>query len=508
MIDPEMRKAIYQLHLAGMPLRQISRQFHLSRNTVRAVIKQQGKLPQTVRKDKIEIDLELLRRLHQECEGWIQRMHEKLVEEEGIAVGYSTLARLVCELGWGKSRKTRCDRVPDEPGVEMQHDTSDYRLRLAGTRVKVIASLLYLRYSKRRYLKFYHVFNRFLMKCFLHEALSFWSYCGDWCIIDNTNLARLRGTGRQAIIVPEMARFAERYGFQFVCHEIKHSNRKAGEERSFRTLETNFLKGRTFESLEDLNRQAYDWATVRMYHRPVSKTGLIPAKAFQWERSYLNELPNHLPAPYRAHERGTDQYGYTAFNGNYYWIPGTKREDVKVLEYADHLKIYQRRSCVAEYPLPAYGVKNAHFSPEGQPQPRHLPQHRRGTQQEEKRLRAMGGEVDAYVDYVIKTSGVQRHRFLRELFAFSRKVTESVFRQTLERALRYRVAHIETLHRIAWFCMSQGEPFLPNVDVDESFRQRPAYQEGYLTDEPDLSIYDETSPDEEPDPPESEDDDE
>jgi len=508
MIDPEMRNAIYQLHLAGMPLRQISRQFHISRNTVRAVIKQQGKLPQTVRKDKIHIDLELLRRVHEECEGWIQRMHEKLVEEEGIQVSYSTLTRLLRELGWNKSRKTRCDRVPDEPGVEMQHDTTEYRLKLGGTWTRVIASLLYLRYSKRRYLKFYHVFNRFAMKCFFHEALSFWSYSADWCIIDNTNLARLRGTGRHAVIVPEMARFAERYGFQFQCHEIKHSNRKAGEERSFWTVETNFLKGRAFESLEDLNRQAYQWATDRMYHRPVRKTGLIPAKAFEWERSYLNELPSHLPAPYRAHERGTDQYGYAAFNGNYYWIPGMKREDVKVLEYADHLKIYQRRICVAEYPLPAYGVKNAHFSPEGQPKPRHLPKHRRGAQQEEKRLRAMGAEVEAYVDYVIKTPGVQRHRFLRELFTLSCKVTESVFRQTLQRALRYRVVHIETLHRIAWFCMSQGDQFLPNVDVDENFRQRPAYQEGYLTDEPDLSIYDETSPEEEPDQPESENDDE
>jgi len=123
MIDPEMRKAIYQLHLTGMPLRHISRQFHLSRNTVRAVILQQGKLPQTVRADKTQIDLELLRRLHDECEGWIQRIHEKLIEEEGIEVSYSTLTRLLRELGWGKSRKTRCDRVPDEPGVEMQHDT-------------------------------------------------------------------------------------------------------------------------------------------------------------------------------------------------------------------------------------------------------------------------------------------------------------------------------------------------------------------------------------------------
>jgi len=47
-----------------------------------------------------------------------------------------------------------------------------------------------------------------------------------------------------------------------------------------------------------------------------------------------------------------------------------------------------------------------------------------------------------------------------------------------------------TLERIAWFCMSQGEERLPYADIDESFRQRPAYQEGCLTDEPDLSRYD------------------
>jgi hypothetical protein len=60
--------------------------------------------------------------------------------------------------------------------------------------------ILYLRYSKRRYLKFY----RFQMKCFLHEALTCWGYAPRQCIIDNTNLARLRGTGAQAVIVPEM----------------------------------------------------------------------------------------------------------------------------------------------------------------------------------------------------------------------------------------------------------------------------------------------------------------
>ena len=33
-----------------------------------------------------------------------------------------------------------------------------------------------------------------------------------------------------------MINFGKQYGFEFVCHEINHCNRKAGNERSFYTL--------------------------------------------------------------------------------------------------------------------------------------------------------------------------------------------------------------------------------------------------------------------------------
>ena len=71
-------------------------------------------------------------------------------------------------------------------------------------------------------------------------------------------------------------------------------------------------------------------------------------------------------------------------------------------------------------------------------------------------------------------------------------MTQAVFVAAVARALRYRIAHLQTLERIAWFCMSQSEveQSLPYADLDENFRERPAYQEGCLTDEPDLSIYD------------------
>ena len=507
MIDQDKRKAIYQLHLAGTSQGQISRQFHVSPRTVRTIIRQQGALPQTVRKDKIHVDPDLLRRLYRECDGWLQRVHERLVEEEKVQVSYPTLTRRARELGLGQPVSARCAHVPDEPGVEMQHDTTVYQVELAGQRTRVIASLLYLRYSKRRYLKFYRVFNRFAMKCFLHEALMFWGYAAQQCVIDNTNLARLRGSGKQAVIVPEMAAFATRYGFTFLCHALRHPNRKAGEERSFWIVETNFLPGRSFQSLEDLNQQAREWATVRLEHRPQGKARLIPAKAFEHECHALTKLPTQLPAPYCPYERGTDEYGYVAVEGNYYWVPGTKREDVKVLRYADHLMIYRQRTLLAEYPLPADGVKNARFSPEGQPPPRYLPKHRHhGSLHEEQRLRALGPEVAAYVDFALQTPGIQRHRFLRELYALSRKVPPTAFIEALSRARRYRVVQLETLQRIAWLCLSQGQLWLPFVDEEEDFRQRPAYQEGFLTDEPDLSVYDETPQEDQPaEEPESED---
>jgi transposase len=505
MIDPDMRNAIYQLHQAGMSLREISRRLRIGRNTVRTIVKQEGKIIPKERNDKMQIDAELLERLYRECDGRIQRIHEKLVEEEQIQVGYSTLTRMLRDLGLGRSLPARCDRVPDEPGAEMQHDTTIYRVKLAGQWMKLIASLLYLRYSKRRYLRFYRVFNRFVMKCFLHESLMFWGCAAKLCIIDNTNLARLRGAGSRAVIVPEMTAFSRRYGFQFVCHAIDHPNRKAGNERSFWTVETNFLPGRTFDSLEDLNQQARQWATERMEHRPQGKARLIPAKAFEHEAHYLISLPQHLPAPYQVHPRGTDQYGYVAFAANYYWVPGSRRDDVKVLQYADRLKIFLRQACLAEYPLPPDGTRGQHFSPAGQPKPRHQPKNRRrDTQQEEQRLRALGEEVAAYLDYALSAPGVQRHRFTRELFALSRKLTPSVFVHTVQRALRYRIVDLATIRRIAWLCVSQAEDVLPEAEVDDDFQQRPAYQEGCLTEQPDLSVYDQLGNEEESDEEESE----
>ena len=151
MIEADKRKAIFLLHQEGMPLREIARRLHVSRNTVAVVVAQGGQLPKLVRAPKQKIDVQLLQRLYEQCGGWIQRMHEKLAEEEGIEVKYSTLTRMLRQLGISKSQASRCGQVPDEPGAEMQHDTTIYTLKLGEQPRRVVASVLYLRYSKRSF---------------------------------------------------------------------------------------------------------------------------------------------------------------------------------------------------------------------------------------------------------------------------------------------------------------------------------------------------------------------
>ena len=124
MIATDKRKAVFLLHQEGMEVREIARRLALSRNTVRTIIRQEGTTPQPVRTDKQQFDEELLRRLYQECQGRMVRVHEKLVEDEAVAVTYSTLTQTLRPSGISQPQRQRCHRVPDEPGLEMQHDTS------------------------------------------------------------------------------------------------------------------------------------------------------------------------------------------------------------------------------------------------------------------------------------------------------------------------------------------------------------------------------------------------
>ena len=104
MIDAAKRKAVYMLYHDGMSQREIARRLRIGINTVRRIIDQQGVMPSIVRSNKIQLSPELLRRLHKQCKGEAQCVHEKLTKDHGVEVGYSTLTRILRELGLRVSR--------------------------------------------------------------------------------------------------------------------------------------------------------------------------------------------------------------------------------------------------------------------------------------------------------------------------------------------------------------------------------------------------------------------
>lgn len=432
----------------------IARQLRIDIKTVRAILRgsEGGVREYRRRHDRKSVDDTLLEKLYADCDGYIQRMHELLTEEHGIDIGYSTLTRLLRGKKHDNRPSERSCRLPDMPGEEMQHDTSEHTVRIGGVKQKVISSGIYLRYSKMRYIRFYRRFNRFVMKCFIDEALRYWGYCARYCIIDNTNLAIFSGTGSSATMNPEMTCFADNYGFAWKAHAVGHANRKAGTERNFYTMETNFLPGRTFTSLEDLNHQAIEWATVRYAKRPLSKTKLIPCELFETEKSSLLKLPDFISAPYLPHRRLVDQYGYCSFDGNYYWIPETvASRQVTVLQYASHLRIMDGTREVQRYHLPAEGVKNELIVPQGHSSvSRYVPKNRKlGCGQEETRLRELGETVAAYLDMAKKDGIRQYGAFVRKLYSLFKMLGPSLFIDALGRAFTYRVNDYYAVERIA-----------------------------------------------------------
>jgi hypothetical protein len=486
-----VRETVRTLFNEGKRKKEIARFLAIDVKTVRSILREEPGIQES-RKDKILLGYDLLKTLHSECDGYAQRMHEILTEERKIPIGYSTLTRLLREYGIGEKPEQRNQKYPDIPGAEMQHDTSVYTLKLGGERRKMVCSGLYFRYCKMRYVKFYTRFNRFRMKCFFHEALTFFGCTAKTCIIDNTNLAVLYGTGERAVFHPEMLAFARKYGFHWKAHRIRQTNRKAGKERNFFTLETNFFPGRSFGDLDDLNRKAFDWATRRFAGRPQSKTRLVPGELFEQEKPYLLKLPLYLEPPYQEHKRGIDRYGYVAFDGNYYWVPVKAKGKLSVIEYEKSISIYHNHRKLESYPLPPEEVKNKQFAPKGVAAPYQAPRSRKyGCKEEEKQLREMGDLCRAYLDYVQSSVCKVPHKpkFIRELHMLAKKMSRSLLLKTVQRALEYQVASIPSIERIAEQLMRNDMQQLPEVPLPNQYENRKTYQEGRFSSEADLKRY-------------------
>jgi len=350
MLDEGLRAAILELRKKGLGVRTIARMMKLSRGTVRTVVRAgTAEAPRIERKEKGEVHEVDIRELHQRCRGNLVRVYEELLLG-GAALSYQALTGYCRRHGIGFEPPKPAGRYVFEPGEEMQHDTSPHDLHIGGVERRVQTASVVLGYSRMRFMQVYPSFNRFTCKVFLDEAVSFFGGACRRCMVDNTHVIVLKGTGADMVPVPEMAAFGERYGFTFVAHEKGHANRSAHVERGFDHIERNFIPGRTFTDFAHANREARAWCERinRKQRRALQASAL---EFFAKEQPHLVPRPAWVPDVYVLHHRVVDIEGYVHIEGHIYSVPWKLLgRRVEVRETRDKVSIYEGPRLVAEHP--------------------------------------------------------------------------------------------------------------------------------------------------------------
>lgn len=374
------------------------------------------------------------------------RVHEELLAG-GAALSYQALTAFCRRHGIGQTPTTPVGRYDFEPGEEIQHDTSQHELQLAGKKRKVQTASAVLCYSRMLFFQCYPTFQRFDCKVFLTDALRYFSGSPARVMIDNTHVVVLRGTGRDMVPAPEMAAFGERFGFRFAAHEIGDANRSARVERPFHFIEFNFLAGRTFSSWTDLNQQARQWCD-RVNGTYKKHIRAVPRELYAVERLRLQPLPAWIPEIYRLHQRIVDMEGYVALHTNRYSVPvGWIGRRVEVRETKDKIEIQLDARNLVTHTRIAEAEHQRILLPQHRP-PRGQGISRTQPHPEEKAILVTVPEIADYVAAVKQRGRKVPGLALRQLLRLVREYPRPPLLAAVREAARYGLYDLDRLERM------------------------------------------------------------
>jgi hypothetical protein len=399
-------------------------------------------IPCISRTEKAEPHEPLVRELFQACEGNLVRVHEELLAK-GIELSYPALTGFCRRHQIGRKPKRPAGQYHFGPAEEMQHDTSPHQASIGGEKRLVQTAVLVLCFSRMLFFQAYLSFTRFFCKLFLTDALAYLGGSCARCMIDNTHVVVLSGTGSGMVPVPEMAAFADRFSFAFAAHEKGDANRSARVERPMDYLERNFYAGRKFRDLADLNAQALafcDKSNARWRRRLHAS----PRELFLSEQPQLKRLPIHVPEVYLLHHRIVDVEGYVTVARHRYSVPPELiGRQLEVRETRDRIEVFRGPRRVAEHARVVAAAPTRVLLPE-----HHVERPRRSAEvpAEERTLLAAGEDVAAYVRLLKqRLPGLRATLAIRRLLAFMREYPEPPFKEAIATATHYGLTSLDRL---------------------------------------------------------------
>jgi hypothetical protein len=448
MLDQTKRQTILTLREAGHGTRAIAKALRISRGAVKTVLADGRAAPPPLpRAEKAESHRDEILALYAECKGNLVRVHEELAARGLVMLSYPALTAFCRKHGIGHEPAKPAGKYYFEPGQEMQHDTSPHDAHIGGALRRVQTASLVLCYSSRLFFQFYPRFTRFECKVFLQDGAHYHDGTCEHCMVDNTHVIVLSGTGKDMIPVPEMEAFARRLNFTFIAHEKGDANRSARVERPFHFIENNFLAGRKFTDFADANRQAREWCDKinAKFRRSLSAS---PNELYATERPALCRLPLWLPEVYQLHQRIVDLEGYIHVDGHIYSVPYQLiGKAVEVRETKDQIRVYVGPREVAVHDKAIATIKQRrtlaeHRPPRGQ-QAVHL-----APLPEERELTAAGAPFADYAKALKQRVGLRWPIALRRFAQMRRDYPAAPLMAAIETAAHYGLYDLDRLERM------------------------------------------------------------
>ncbi|MDD5986579.1 MAG: IS21 family transposase [Eubacteriales bacterium] len=210
-------------------------------------------------------------------------------------------------------------RYETEPGKQAQMDWGICSYDDGRQMHKVPAFMIVLGNSRTKYVEFTKRCDLFSLQHCILNALEYFEGVPQTILTDNMKTVVNHREAGKPIWNSAFLDFANDMGFVPKACRVRRPQTKGKVERLVRYVKENFISGRIFTDIADLNRQTLQWCD-RINERTNGSTG---KSAFDLLREEpLLPLPNTtLRARYRYESRRVSRDGFISYDGVRYGVP-------------------------------------------------------------------------------------------------------------------------------------------------------------------------------------------
>jgi len=355
-LTDEIKEEIARLYGMEFSVRKTAKTTGLGRKVVRGVLAEKGLIENPSPSPRRKKDGSKL-------DPYKERIKEKMdqhltisrilreIKQEGYDGGRTILADYVRKNSAAPTpRKRVWRRFETAPAEETQFDWSPYRVLLGGKERAVYAFGATLGFCRKIHVRFYMSDNEtLLLEAHTHVFADFEGVTkrGVYDRMATVVLGTI-GKDRKPLWHPRFIEFATYYGFEPYLCKPRDPDRKGKDERIFWYLERDFLRGNSFDSLEDLNNKVRLWLDNVANCRVHGTTRRIPDEAWQEEKPFLITLPD---SPYPACDEELRTVGPDAVisvKGTRYTVPAKLAHTTATVRlFSEHFEVLDQRRQLA-----------------------------------------------------------------------------------------------------------------------------------------------------------------